>query len=434
VEIILVTAYTAFFIFLIGKLDFFKIKGISAGLIKVGYIIKVLAGISVGLVYTYYYTNRLTADTFKFFDDSVIIFNSVYSKPYDFIRMVTGINSGAAELQPYYDRMTNWYDTFSPYNDNRTMIRLNAILRIFSLGYYNVHVVIVCFLSYAGIIALVKVFKRDYPTLVKKIFFVFLLLPSVLFWCSGLLKDSLVFFSVGITLLLFDRIVYHTKSGLVISLLFFISLFLLMITKFHIFLLMIPLLCGWWLSARKQWQPAITFLAVILSFTFSVYVATLINPNINLLSLLVKKQAAFFNLVEITKAGSAISIPVLEPSLLSFLINAPIGFFTSLTRPFIIDTDSMMMIFSAIENTLILAFGIYSITKLNLKSLASKILPVFCFFYTATFFTLIGLVTPVLGAIVRYKAQALPFLVIFFILASYNPVRKEVLGTALSPQ
>ncbi|MBL0343172.1 MAG: hypothetical protein IPP71_21265 [Bacteroidetes bacterium] len=144
-ELILSFAYVALFVFLIGKLKFYHIDGITTRTLQAGYIIKLIAGVGVGLLYTYYYTDRLTADTFKFFDDSKILFDTIYSKPFDFLRMLTGLNAGATELQPYYDKMTNWYDTFSPYNDNRTMIRLNAFLRFFSLGHYYVHVVFVCF-------------------------------------------------------------------------------------------------------------------------------------------------------------------------------------------------------------------------------------------------------------------------------------------------
>ncbi|QQR94329.1 MAG: hypothetical protein IPJ93_10715 [Bacteroidota bacterium] len=43
-------------------------------------------------------------------------------------------------------------------------------------------------------------------------------------------------------------------------------------------------------------------------------------------------------------------------------------------------------------------------------------------FYTLSLFELIGLVTPVMGAIVRYKIQALPFL--FFLLIYLTDIEK----------
>ena len=39
-----------------------------------------------------------------------------------------------------------------------------------------------------------------------------------------------------------------------------------------------------------------------------------------------------------------------------------------------------------------------------------------CLFYAVSIFVLIGLTTPVIGGLLRYKAPLLPFLLIFFIL------------------
>ncbi|MBK8417183.1 MAG: hypothetical protein IPL22_23265 [Bacteroidetes bacterium] len=172
-EILLVIAYSSLFVFLIGKYNFFKIEGIPVQWIKVGLILKILAGTGVGFVYTYYYTDRLTADTFKFFDDSRILFNLIFTDPSTFFRLFTGIGSQTPEAIIVSNQMTNWYDTFSPFNDNRTMIRLNTMLRFLSSGYYYVHVVFICFLSLAGMVAITKVISREFPHLTKPIFLVF---------------------------------------------------------------------------------------------------------------------------------------------------------------------------------------------------------------------------------------------------------------------
>lgn len=427
-ELLLTLAYSAFFIFLIGKLKFFVLDGISLNTIKIAYILKIAAGVSVGLIYTYYYTDRLTADTFKFFDDSKILFDSLQMKPFDFLRMVSGIGAGSAELQPYYDKMTNWYDTFSPYNDNRTLIRLNAFLRIFSFGYYYVHVVFVCFLSLSGIIAVVKVFSREYPQKSFEIFAVFLLLPSVLFWGSGLLKDSLVVFSMGLVLYWFDQLLNsgQLKINQITMLIF--SMFLLMITKFHVFVLILPLLTAWWVCVTTGFKPYLVFCSATLSFFILIVAISFLFPEWNMAVRLAQKQEAFFNLASVTTAGSFIAIPKLEPDFISFILNAPAGFIFCLTRPFITDGGSVLIMVSAIENMVILLFCGYALFKLKFIEIKDKVLPWFSIFYTITFFVLIGSVTPVLGAIVRYKAQALPFLVVFFIIASNTSLPKKLVN------
>jgi len=397
-------------------MSFFSVPGIRLQTFQVAFIIKLIAGISLGLIYTYYYTNRLTADTFKFFDDSGILFDSIYENPYDFFRMLTGINSDAPELQGYYDRMTNWYDTFSPFNDNRAMIRLNAFLRFFSLGHYYVNVVFISFLSTIGLTAILKFVSNDYPDRVKEFFLTLFLLPSVLFWGSGLLKDALVFFTLGMTLYHF-RLYRESKSvNSIKGLIFLIFLFTLMLTKFYVFLILIPALISWSFYHKFKRNAGWIFLSTGFFFFIMLSVIHLLWPGFNLTDLLYRKQQAFFLLAENANAGSAISIPVLEPGFLSILMNAPYGFFTALFRPFITDSESVMMIISAIENTLILVFGLYCLFNIRIQNLTGSAIPSFCIFYCVSLYMLIGMITPILGAIVRYKAQALPFLVILFII------------------
>jgi hypothetical protein len=145
-------------------------------------------------------------------------------------------------------------------------------------------------------------------------------------------------------------------------------------------------------------------------------VIPLLWPGFNLTDLLYRKQQAFFLLAENAKAGSVISIPVLDPGILSLLMNAPYGFFTSLLRPLITDSESVMILISAVENTLILLFGAYCLFNIRIQNLKGSVIPAFCIFYCVSLYVLIGMITPILGAIVRYKAQALPFLVILFII------------------
>ena len=407
-------------------MKFFHLPGISLSFLKLGFIIKLFAGITVGLIYTYYYTDRLTADTFKFFDDSKILHSAIYENPLNYLKMLTGIGASSPGLQHYYDSMTNWYDTFSPFNDNRTMIRLNAFLRLFSFGYYYVHVTVVCFLSFVGIIAIVKTFSREYPGLNKEIFLIFLLLPSVLFWGSGLLKDALVFFTFGLVLLFFDRMIRETKFKSAQLFIFIVALCLLMITKFQVFLISVPLLIAWGISSKFKFNALYTFAGFSLLFFSVVLLTSHMLPDWDVIKLLVEKQSAFFELVDTTDAGSAISIPVLEPNLTNFIIKAPIGFFNCLTRPFITDSGAFLNTISAIENVFILLLGAFCVLKFRIRNVKNKILPVFCLFYTLYSFTLIGMITPILGAMVRYKAQALPFMVVLFIIIAQPAVQKVI--------
>ncbi|MCX6271270.1 MAG: hypothetical protein NTU44_08655 [Bacteroidetes bacterium] len=67
-----------------------------------------------------------------------------------------------------------------------------------------------------------------------------------------------------------------------------------------------------------------------------------------------------------------------------------------------------MMVLPALENVLLLIFIL--LTVYFFRKPASKPLFWFMLFFFISVFTLTGLITPVMGAMVRYRTPALPFL------------------------
>ena len=149
-ELALTLATIFFAIYLIGKWKIFQIEGISISVFKGLFIIKIIAALALYVIYTQYYKDRAYADIFRYYDDSEVIYNTLFSTPWDFFRMLTGIDGRAPEIVPYYDVMKNWYNTDLIFNDSRTMIRINAFLRLFSMGTYFPHAVVMCFLAMLG--------------------------------------------------------------------------------------------------------------------------------------------------------------------------------------------------------------------------------------------------------------------------------------------
>jgi len=76
--------------------------------------------------------------------------------------MLLGIGNDSPYFDAYYKEMNNWYRVFESniYNDSHTIIRFNAAMRLFSFGYFNVHTVFMCFLSFTGLVALYRFFVR----------------------------------------------------------------------------------------------------------------------------------------------------------------------------------------------------------------------------------------------------------------------------------
>lgn len=415
-QLILTAGYTALFLWIIRRSQFFQLQGLPAYFSGGLFVLKVISGCILGYIYTYHYTDRGTSDTIKFFNDSGILFDSLFSRPYDFFRMLTGIGGNAPELRHYYEEMATWLNRDVLFNDNKTIIRVNTVFRFFSLGNYFVHVVFINFLSLTGLIALLKIFLDYCSDRKLEVAILTMMLPSVLFWGSGLLKDGLLIFVFGSLCYIIHRIGltgFNRKK--IISLL--LMLFSLLFIKLYVMIIIFPGMMVWlWSRNRSSMAMVIAFVIVYALYFTAAFNIDKINEKYDVADIIYYKQVNFYVQAEENKAGSVIEIPRLEPGIKSIVMNAPAAFFTTLLRPFVTDAKgNKLILISAIENVFILLILLAGIITVKRKPGDGFIL--FCSTYLFLLFVLIGLITPVLGALVRYRVPGLPilmFLVVYF--------------------
>lgn len=433
-EILLTATYTLLFIFIISKMKFFEVDGISKKTIIFIFLLKILFGLALWAVYTYYYTNRATADIYKYFDDSKVIFDILKTNPKHFFQLLFGIGNSTPEFDIYYSNMNFWARKIdsSIYNDSHTIIRFNTIVRFFSFGYYNVHTVFFCFLSLIGLTAIYKSFVKFLPDKKRELMLVVFFLPSVLFWGSGVLKEGLIFFALGL-------LIYHTQKlfSLKSIAICLASTLLLILSKFYVWIAILPgLLFMLWIIKRgnKIWLLKFA-IVIVLIFTIGLNIdkfTSIQNPLITL----AQKQNNFNELAsgkltdsekkEIAPANSAIQINKLEPTLKSVFTNAPQAFVNTLFRPYVWELKSPMMIFAVFENLIIICFLIFSLFFLMPFKNIQWAMFLFCISFVSLQFLIIGETTPILGAIARYRTIALPlfFIALLFLIDKDKLLKK----------
>ena len=159
---VLTLTFTAFFLFLISRMKFFQIGAIPVKWFQGVFVLKVLSGFLLYLIYTYYYTDRSTSDIWKYYDDGMVMFSALREQPLGYLKMLIGIGNDGPHFEKYYDRMNHWYRPFSSSiaNDTHTIIRFNAFMRLFSLGHYNVHSVVANFLGLVGLTGILHFLKE----------------------------------------------------------------------------------------------------------------------------------------------------------------------------------------------------------------------------------------------------------------------------------
>jgi len=414
---VLLILYILLFFWILKRWKFFSDSGITTTQLWLIFSIKLVIGFGLTWVYTAYYTNRLEADIFKYFDDSEVMYSALYSDPVDFFKMLFGYgNDNEYFFNNYYIEMNNWDRVYesSTYNDSRTIIRFNAMIRLFSVGNFHIHTLFFTALSMIGFTAIFKSFKSFFRNKKGALIIVVFLIPSVIFWSSGALKESILIFGMGILIYALKRLT-EQKINHKFLILFFLSFILLFFIKFYVLIALLPCIIGYFISVKFQIkQPFIIYSSVVVVFSFLAFNSKEIPPHFDFVDTLITKQKNFMRLAEVTETGSRFELTKLEPTFFGIVRAIPEALANCFTRPLINKGNKLVFLPSIIENTLLIALillSFFSGLKRRVKqTIERKNIFWFCVFFVLILFTIIGLTTPVSGALVRYKIPALPFL------------------------
>jgi len=408
---------------------FFEVKGVKVRYLMTVFILKLVFGVTLSYIYSNHYTDRRTGDTYRFFDDAKILNSSKEDGIRTYFALLTGIGLEENEsAQVYYRRMTHMerkYYTGFP-NDNATIIRVNALVMNFSGGYYLVHIVFWCFFSMIGLTALLKFLIQYFPRKIWALFFSIYLLPTTLFWGSGVLKEPILILGLGLFLAGFFKYIYgeHEKADIASGIFGFI---LLIFTKGYVLICMLPAILGLILVRAAKgrrfwlWFGIPHFLAVVLLF-----LGPYIGDGLKVSELMQLKQEAFYNVAATSNSGSIMNLPEIRGPV-SVLINAPHALITTYFRPWPWEWEKAVYIPAALENTVLILALLIMIW--NYRKPYGLNIPILAF--AGSFMLVLGVITgevvPVLGAVVRYKLPSLIFLfVLIFGLTDHIRLQRRI--------
>ncbi len=415
---ILYFIYLLLLVWIVWKWRFFESPGIARIWLVALFLAKIAGGFALFFIYSYYYSPRSACDIFNYFDDGLIIHNVLFQNPTDYLKIMTGIGASSPDLMQYYDTCNFWLKRFDyglP-NDNHIVIRANALMCLLSMGNFHIHNMFFAFLSFVGLWAIYKSFAKQLSHKRTLLLIAVFCFPSVWLWTSGALKESILIFAFGLFIYNFRNLLDKPTASNVIGIV--VCVFLLMQSKFYVLMAALPSLAAMvWIKHKPKLAFAKFLMAHIAIFA-AAWLSKFIT-QVDLFEVICCKQHDFIMMVQSSQAGSIISLPLLDNGLMSIVTNAPRAFATSLLRPTIFETGSATMMMAGVENLLIicvLAAGLFYLKPQNLVNHDVW----YCLSFIIILFVLIGLTTPVLGALVRYKVPALPFLGILLLTAASN--------------
>lgn len=178
----------------------FQLHNANKWLIPFGFIVKLLVSCLFYFIYVYKIgPNQEPSDAVRFMEESKMLFDVYHISKSDYFSLLTGIGDNARMLHTYMSQAFIWdAGNFTMINDSRNTIRIHSLIQFISHNQIAIHFIILNFISLIGIQQLHLSFKKF--TLINSsiLFFILLLLPSLVFWSSSILKEPFLILGLGI--------------------------------------------------------------------------------------------------------------------------------------------------------------------------------------------------------------------------------------------
>ena len=401
-EYILFAAYLVLFAWLITKIRFFTLSGLSNPQMIIIFLLKVMAGIFYGWIGLYYGNLAQMVDTWGYHYNSILEYQLLKSDPWQYITNLFH--------NPYEEGFKKFFDSTNSYwNDlkGNFFIKVLSILNILSFGHYYVNVIFYSFISLFGPLAIFRVMNDVFPGKKIAILLATFLIPSFIYWTSGIHKEGLIFLGLGLIIYgIYFSLKERKATAKRISMILMGLLTLLVLRNFLLFIIL-PALLSWFLAARWPKYSIFVFSTVYIVFITLFFTSRYVFPQFDFPQAVVTKQQDFLKL----KGGSAVPMNELEPTAISFLKNIPQAINLSTIRPLPGDVNHILSLAAAVEiEILLLLFLLFLFFRKS--NVQSKELIYFCVFYGFSVLLTIGFTVNNLGAIVRYRSIIIPLIII----------------------
>ena len=320
-----------------------------------------------------------------------------------------------------------------------TVSRYTSVLSILCINSFLLTTILIASLSYIGMWKFFRLITLLYPNMIKPVFYIVIALPSLLFWGSGIMKDTFIL-SAGCWFTYNFYMIFIARKKLVINLIIAtINIIIIINIKSYLIISLIPGALLWLNSAYLR-KINNTLLKII---SFPIIVSGILFLGVitfqNLSSFMGKygdvdsaiKQAKVIKedlLREEVYGKNNYDLGNIDGSLGGMLSLAPMAIFTAIFRPLPWEIGSPTMVISAIENTLLLILTTALIIRINpfkfVRVVFSEPFLVMAFTFSIFFAYGVGIASTNFGALVRYKIPLMPF---FFtgIYIIYNLTRKK---------
>jgi hypothetical protein len=215
-----------------------------------GLYVKLLGGLSLCLIYSLYYGG---GDTVNYFSDGVCMMRLLFEDPTGFFVVM---RDGLDISNYFYFNEDTGYPIY--FRDAQTffVVRIASVFVVLGAGSFIVTTLLFAYVSYSGIWRLYQLFIMEFPELKKQMAIAILFIPSVFFWGSGIMKDTITLSAIGYYSYSFYML--FIKREKITSSIFsiVISAYLILMIKPYIIFALLPGSLIWFVN-RQHWAEVI---------------------------------------------------------------------------------------------------------------------------------------------------------------------------------
>jgi hypothetical protein len=379
--------------------------------------VRIIGAIAVGFLYQFYYNG---GDTFAFHTHgSRPLWEAMVESPANGFRLLFANGTYGPGTWETAQRIWYWNDEQSFF-----VIRITAILDLFTFSSYCGSAVLFAVISFTGGWMFFLTFYKLYPFFHRWVAICILFLPTVVFWGSGIFKDTLTLSALGVATYSFHRIFIERKGGFFYFMLMLLSFWLIFSIKKYILLSFLPAVLLWWFYNRSTMIPSLMLrmivaplagvLALFLAY-FAISKVAADDPRYNISMLAQTAKTTAYDIRYGWGArlgeGAGYTLGELDGSWQSMMKLAPQSIVVTLYRPYLWEVKTPLMFLSAIEGLilLLLTLGVLVRVRSSVFRYLRDPTIVFCLIFALIFAFGVGVSTYNFGTLSRYKIPMLPF-------------------------
>jgi hypothetical protein len=368
--------------------------------------IKIFAGVMVGLLYSLYYEG---GDTLAYFKDAQKLTALARDDYESFLRFLW-----SSETTPAFWQSLNMQEPRALF-----LTKTTSIFGLLTWDNYWLIASWFSFVSFACAWILVHQLVKYRGDLGPAAIFSLLLFPSVVFWTSGLIKESLAVAMLYFLISLFMRAWQQWKIPMTWWASIPLAFWLVWNLKYFYLAVLLPVIFtefvySYFLKNKVAHLHSLIRAGIwLLLFVAPLSMVTMVHPNFHprhLLRVVVENHDAFISMSE---SNDVIRYGHLTPEVSSMIRNTPTAFFSAVFRPFLWEADNYVKVFAGVENLVILILALAALYSTvrgrkqlyhkggNLILLYSFLLGIF-----------LALSVPNFGTLSRYRTGFLPLFVL----------------------